>query len=64
MSYRCDDEKAIVIINERTGKNTTISEESQIISSLTNKINIQRIYANKEYSMEVELYVYKKIIYK
>ncbi len=49
-----DDEKAIVIINERTGKNTTISEESQIISSLTNKINIQRIYANKEYSMEAE----------
>lgn len=55
-----DDEKAIVIINDKTGKYTTISEESQIISSLTNKINIQRIYANKECSMEVEKYIKEK----
>ena len=55
-----DDEKAIVIINEKTGKNTTISEESQIISSLTNKISIQRIYVNKEYSIEAENYIKSK----
>lgn len=39
-----DDERAIIIIDETEGKVSTISEESIIIGSLTEKINIQRIY--------------------
>jgi hypothetical protein len=39
-----DDERAIIIIDETEGKISTISEESIIIKSLTEKINIQRIY--------------------
>lgn len=39
-----DDERAIIIIDEKEGKISTISEESVIIKSLTEKINIQRIY--------------------
>lgn len=39
-----EDEKAIIIIDETEGKISTISEESIIIKSLTDKISIQRIY--------------------
>ncbi len=39
-----DDERAIIIVDETEGKISTISEESVIIKSLTDKINIQRIY--------------------
>ncbi len=39
-----EDERAIIIIDETEGKISTISEESIIIKSLTEKINIQRIY--------------------
>ncbi len=39
-----DDERAIIIIDENEGKVSTISEESIIIKSLTEKINIERIY--------------------
>lgn len=39
-----DDERAVVIIDEKSGKVSTISEESIIIKSLTEKINIQRLY--------------------
>lgn len=39
-----EDEHAIVIVNETEGTVRTISEQSVIINSLTDKINIQRIY--------------------
>lgn len=39
-----EDEHAIVIVNETEGTVRTISEQSVIIKSLTDKINIQRIY--------------------
>jgi HD superfamily phosphohydrolase len=41
-----DDERAIVIVNDRNHKYTTISEESYIIKSLTDKIDIRRLYAH------------------
>ncbi len=52
-----DDEKAIVIIDSSTEKFTTISEESQVIRSLTNKINIKRIYVKPELRTEVKDYI-------
>ncbi len=39
-----DNEKAIVIYDKDTGRMTTISEESEIIKNLTEKIDIMRIY--------------------
>lgn len=59
MRTEIDDEKAIVIIDRSTGKFTTISEESQVIRSLTNKINIQRIYVQPELKVEVEVYLHR-----
>jgi len=44
MRTEVTDEKAIVIVNRSSGKITTISEESPIIKSLTDKIDIQRLY--------------------
>lgn len=38
------DEKAIIIYDEKTGRVTTISEESEIINALSEKIDIMRIY--------------------
>ena len=38
------DEKAIIIYDEKTGRMTTISEESEIINALSEKIDIMRIY--------------------
>ena len=52
-----DDEKAIVIIHKSTGKVTTISEESPIIQSLTNKIDIQRLYVKHSLYEDVSRYL-------
>ncbi|MGI6383229.1 MAG: HD domain-containing protein [Tissierellaceae bacterium] len=46
------DEKAIIIVDRTTGKRTTISEESHIIKSLTEKIDIMRIYVDPKHSKE------------
>lgn len=48
-----DDEKAIVIVSKHSGKCSTISEESNIIRSLTDKIDIQRLYVKPELSNQV-----------
>ncbi len=42
------DEKAIIIIDKITGKCSTISETSHIIRSLTDKIDIMRLYVKPE----------------
>lgn len=41
-------EKAIVIIDSAGGRQTTISDESKIISNLTDKIDIKRLYVHPE----------------
>ena len=43
-----DNEKAIIIYDRSTERKTTISEESEIIKSLTEKIDIMRIYCHPE----------------
>ena len=43
-----DDEKAIVIYDQKTGRVTTISEESEIIKSLSEKIDIMSLYCHPE----------------
>lgn len=48
-----DDEKAIVIVNENEPI-STISDESLIIKTLTEKINIERIYVNQNKQMEAQ----------
>lgn len=45
-----ENEKAIIIYEASTGRKTTISEESDIIRNLTEKINIMRIYCNPQKS--------------
>lgn len=45
-----DDEKAIIIYDEKIGRKTTILEESEIISNLAVKIDIQRIYCHPDKS--------------
>lgn len=47
------DEKAIVIIDQSSGKRSTISENSHIIESLTDKIDILRLYVKPELKSEV-----------
>lgn len=42
------DERAIVIVDSNTGKCSTISESSHIIQSLTDKIDIMRLYVKPE----------------
>lgn len=41
-----NDEKSIIIYDTKTNRKTTISEESEIIKSLTEKIDIMRIYCH------------------
>lgn len=41
-----DDEKAIVIYDKKNGKTTTISEQSEIIKSLSEKIDIFSLYCH------------------
>lgn len=43
------DERAIVIVDNSSGKCSTISENSHIIESLTDKIDIIRLYVKPEY---------------
>lgn len=47
------DERAIVIIDKSTGKCSTISENSHIIGSLTDKIDIERLYVKPSLKTEV-----------
>lgn len=54
-----DDEQAIVIFDEKTGKKTTISEESEIIKNLTEKIDILSLYCDPECSEEAFDYIRK-----
>lgn len=52
MRVEIDDEKAIIIYDEKTGKKTTITEESEIIKNLSEKIDILSLYCEPEYSEE------------
>lgn len=49
-----NDEKAIVIVDKDTDRCSTISEESHIIQSLTDKIDILRLYIEPEYGEEAK----------
>lgn len=53
------DERAIIIIDNSTGKCTTISENSHIISNLTDKIDILRLYVKPVLKDEVQNYIKK-----
>ena len=48
MKVDIENEKAIVIINKKIDQPSTISDESHIISNLTEKINIERVYVCEE----------------
>lgn len=52
MKVEVDDEKAIVIYDSETDKKTTISEESEIIKTLTEKIDIMSLYCHPSKSSE------------
>ena len=47
------DERAIVIVDKNTGKCSTISESSHIMKSLSDKIDILRLYVKPELKEEV-----------
>lgn len=47
------DERAIIIIDNSSGKCSTISENSHIIASLTDKIDILRLYVKPELKADV-----------
>ncbi len=49
-----NDEKAIIIFDSDSKRIRSISEESEIINALTEKINIKRIYCNSPYSEEAK----------
>ncbi len=48
MKVDIENEKAIVIVNKKINQPSTISDESHIISNLTEKINIERLYVCEE----------------
>lgn len=48
MKTEVSDERAIVIIDKSTGRCSTISETSSIIKTLTDKIDIMRLYVKPE----------------
>ena len=52
MRVEIDEEKAIVIYNSKSGRKTTISEESEIIKSLSEKIDIMSLYCHPDKSTE------------
>lgn len=56
-----DDEQAIVIIDQANGNKTTISDESLIIKTLTEKINYLRIYVVPEKQAEAQGLIKKYI---
>lgn len=53
MKTEISDEHAIVIVDGSTGKCSTISESSHIIKSLTDKIDIMRLYVKPEQKQDV-----------
>ena len=53
------DERAIVIIDNSTGKCATISEQSHIISNLTDKIDILRLYSKPELKGSVSAFIHQ-----
>ena len=55
-----DDERAIVIVDTDMGKCTTISDESHIIKSLTDKIDIRRLYVKPELKENVRAFIREK----
>ncbi len=59
MRIEVDDEKAIVIYDDKDGRKTTISEESAIIKSLCEKIDIMSLYCIPEKSQEALEYMKK-----
>lgn len=56
MKVDIEDEKAIPIINKKLNQVSTISGESYIISNLTEKINIERLYVAEEIREEAFAY--------
>ena len=54
--HSIDDEEVIAIIH-KDKRLSTISDESHIINNLTEKINIQRIYANDDHYQEAKIKV-------
>ena len=51
--HSIDDEEVIAIVH-KDDRLSTISDESHIINNLTEKINIQRIYANDDYYQQAK----------
>ena len=47
-----EDENAIIIYDSKIDKRTTITEESEIIKNLSEKIDIKTIYCKKDKSNE------------
>lgn len=56
MKVDIEDEKAIPIINKKFNQLSTISDESYIISKLTEKINIERLYVDEKIRSEAFAY--------
>ena len=52
--HAIDDEETIAIVDESRNKVSTISDESHIINNLTEKINIQRIYASDRFAADAK----------
>ena len=52
MRVEIDDEKAIIIYDKKLNRRTTISEESEIIKCLTEKIDIMSLYCHPSKSDE------------
>ena len=52
MRVEIDDEKAIIIYDKKLNRRTTISEESEIIKCLTEKIDIMSLYCHPSKSNE------------
>lgn len=48
------DEKAVVIVSDRENRVTTISNESNIMQALTDRINICRIYVKPDFRTQAE----------
>ena len=54
------DEQAIVIIDDNSGTCSTISDESHVIKSLTDKIDIQRLYVHPAQRVCVQNFIRKQ----
>lgn len=53
LSHKDDSGKGIMILDEKTGEVTNIMEESIILDSIVQPINIRRIYAEKNIALDV-----------